>query len=91
MALSGELTIYRAAELKADILAAAAQGSAPALDLAEVSEIDTAGIQLLLLAQREALARGARLSLVAPSAAVREAFGLLELESHLDDAEVLAS
>ncbi len=83
LALSGELTIYRAAELKAELLAAAALGESPVLDLAEVSEIDTAGVQLLLLAQREAAARGAALTLTRPSAAVREVFALLELEAHL--------
>lgn len=91
VALDGELTIYRAAELKAEMLAAAALGSAPVFDLSDVSEIDTAGVQLLLLALREAEARGVKLTLASPSAAVREAFALLELESHLQAGEALAS
>lgn len=83
VALDGELTIYRAAELKPVLLDALHGASAPAFDLSGVTEIDTAGVQLLLLAQREAAAAGARLRLVAPSAAVRDALQLLALESLL--------
>lgn len=52
--IAGEMTIYRAAELKDQLLAQVRAGSKLALDLAEVSEIDSSGIQLLALAQREA-------------------------------------
>lgn len=84
--LDGELSIYRAAELKPLMLGAlsAVGGAAQTrFDLSEVSEIDTAGVQLLLLARREAAACGVVLELAAASPAVRSAFALLELESHL--------
>ena len=79
IALEGELTIYRAAELK-PLLLAALPGTGPIeLDLAEVSEVDTAGLQLLMLLRREAQALGRALQLRSPSLAMVEAFELLDL------------
>ncbi|MFI5495769.1 lipid asymmetry maintenance protein MlaB [Actinoplanes sp. NPDC051859] len=52
--LEGELTIMTAGEQK-DRLLTALEGSAGLrVDLSAVEEIDTAGLQVLLLAQREA-------------------------------------
>lgn len=79
LCLDGELTIYRAAELKPVMLEAVRRTPAPSFDLSDVSEIDTAGVQLLLLARREAAALDRGLRLLAPSAAVRDAFALLAL------------
>ena len=77
--LEGELTIYRAAELK-PLLLAALPGTGPIeLDLAEVSEVDTAGLQLLMLLRREAQVLGRPLHLRNPSLAMVEAFELLDL------------
>ena len=77
--LEGELTIYRAAELK-PLLLAALPGTGPIeIDLAEVSEVDTAGLQLLMLLRREAQALGRALHLRGPSLAMVEAFELLDL------------
>lgn len=52
LVVEGELTIYTAAEMKEKI-GALLTGEAIEIDLAQVSEIDTAGLQLLLLAQSE--------------------------------------
>ena len=85
IALDGELTIYRAAQLK-PLLLAALPGTGPIeLDLAEVTEVDTAGVQLLLLLRREALAAGRTLHLLNPSLAVAEAFELLDLGARFDE------
>jgi anti-sigma B factor antagonist len=79
IAIEGELTIYRAAELK-PLLLAALPGTGPIeLDLAAVSEVDTAGMQLLMLLRREAQALGRPLHLRSPSMAMVEAFELLDL------------
>ncbi len=79
IALEGELTIYRAAELK-PLLLAALPGTGPIeLNLAEVSEVDTAGLQLLMLLRREAQALGRALHLRSPSLAMVEALELLDL------------
>ena len=86
--IDGEMTIYRAAELK-DLLygvlreaAAAARGLA--LDLSQVTEFDSAGVQLLLIARREVERQGQALRLVAPSAAVREVFALTGLSARFE-------
>lgn len=80
-AIEGEMTIYRAAELKelmAPFYDPAARAAAPrAIDLSGVTEIDCSGVQLLALARREAAQAGRELDLEKPSAAVAEVFTLL--------------
>ena len=77
-AIEGELTIYRAAELKPVLLEAAAGGT-PVVDLSQVTEFDSAGRQLLLMAARETQRRGQALQLQAPSEAVREVLAMLDM------------
>ena len=80
--IEGELTIYRAAELRdvlKDALAAVPPNGTLALDLADVSEMDSAGAQLLLAAQKSALATGRALRVSASSASVDEVFAILRL------------
>lgn len=77
-AIEGELTIYRAAELKPVLLEAAA-GEKPAIDLSQVTEFDSAGLQLLLVAAREAQGQDKQLQLLAPSAPVREVLAMLDM------------
>ncbi|MEJ1964143.1 MAG: STAS domain-containing protein [Gammaproteobacteria bacterium] len=70
--LEGELIMQRAEEIKPVLLAALpTDGSVARLDLSQVSEMDTAGLQLLMAANREVIARGATLTIVAASEAVR--------------------
>jgi anti-sigma B factor antagonist len=93
LSIVGELTIYRAAELKQTLLETLDQHRAIELDLSQVSEFDCAGLQLLLFAKRTALARRASLSLVEHSPPVREVFALLQLGLELcpsDPAEAAA-
>jgi len=80
-AIEGDCNIYRAAELKAELLQALQAGATLELDLSDVSELDTAGVQLLLLAEREARARGGALRLVAASPAADEVLALFDLRS----------
>jgi len=77
--LGAELTIYRAGEIKQQLQALLQGGAAFEIDLSRVVEIDTAGVQLLMSAHREAQARGRALRFVRPSAAVDEALTLLAL------------
>jgi anti-anti-sigma factor len=85
--IDGELTIYRAAELRATLQAALEAArtaeSDLALDLAGVTEMDSAGVQLLLAAQKSLQARSHDLHLVAPSEAVVEVLDFLNLSDHL--------
>jgi anti-anti-sigma factor len=76
VAICGDMTVYVASELKTALLAEFAAGHT-ALDLSQVQEIDTAGLQLLLVLNREL--RGA-LKIRACSPGVRATLGLAHLE-----------
>lgn len=87
--IEGELTIYRAAELKATLLDAVVSHPAVEIDLSAVSEFDTAGVQLLMAAKRAAAARETTLRLVGHSTPVLDVFELLDLSGHFGDPIVL--
>lgn len=80
LALSGELTIYEARELQALLLGSLRECESLELDLAGVTELDTAGFQQLYLLRREAATAGKPLRIIAHSAATREVFALLNVE-----------
>jgi anti-sigma B factor antagonist len=82
--LDGELTVQSAAEHKAIVLAALDAGDVIELDLSGVSELDTAGLQLLLLLKREAEHLGKSLRLSASSEAVLEVLALAHLDVQLE-------
>jgi anti-anti-sigma factor len=80
--IRGEMTIYGAAALKESLFAAlAAQTDGCILDLADVSELDTTGLQILLMAERACTARGMPFALRNPSAIVRDTLALLRLRN----------
>ncbi|WP_395702306.1 lipid asymmetry maintenance protein MlaB [Aquabacterium sp.] len=85
--ITGEMTIYRAAELKPLLLQALADGDgAPIeIDLAEVSEFDAAGLQLLMAAKTAATAAGRALRLQGHSPAVLDVFELLDVAAFFGD------
>jgi len=87
--LTGEVTIYRAAALKAEVLAAVAGCTQLEINLAAVTEIDTTGVQLLLLAKRDMAAQGGQLHLVGHAAPVVEAMDLYGLSAHFGDPVLL--
>lgn len=86
LSLDGELTIYRAAEIKPMLLAALSD-SPEGLDveLSGVTEIDSAGVQLLMATKRAAIAAGNTFALTGHSEAVIDALGLLNLAAFFDD------
>jgi anti-anti-sigma factor len=77
--IEGEMTIYRANDLKRDIVGCLERAADIELDLSGVTELDTAGVQLLLLARREADHRGGVARITALSPAVQEVFALCRL------------
>lgn len=85
--LEGELTIFRAAELKPELLS---EPLAREIDLSGVTEIDSAGVQLLMLAKTAALAQQRDMALVRHSPAVLEVFELLNLAAYFNDPLVMA-
>jgi len=79
--VEGDLTVYTAAAQKSRLLPALrAPYTLVELDLVQVCEIDTAGVQLLLLGCNIALMMGGALRLVNPSPAVRAVLELLMLD-----------
>ncbi len=80
--MEGEMTIYRASELKQTLLEALNQSTALTIDLSAVTEMDTAGLQILVLAKKVAQSKQQELQLVAHSAAVQEVFELLNLAEY---------
>jgi len=83
--VEGPCTIYEAAALKARLLEAVSRHDCCHLDLAGVTELDSAGLQVLYLGKREAIRLAHTLSLVEHSAAVREVFDLTGLHAYFGD------
>jgi anti-sigma B factor antagonist len=81
--IEGEMTIYTAQELKDQLLAQLQQGQALVLDLTRVSELDSAGVQLLVLLRNEAAASNKRFELHACSPAVLDVLTLCQLTGWL--------
>lgn len=78
----GEMTIYAAATLAESLrVAIDAQSGDCRIDLSEVSEFDTTGLQILLMARRACAEAKKTLSFVKPSAVVSETLGLLRIEA----------
>lgn len=84
LCISGEMSIYRAVELKEallDVLGALKASDVLELDLSEVTEFDASGLQLVMMAKRISSKRGIKLKLINCSAAVHDVFALLHLDS----------
>ncbi|ROM70620.1 sulfate transporter [Pseudomonas brassicacearum] len=79
--IDGELTIYTAADLAAQWLPRLGETPHMALDLSQITEMDGAGLQLLLMALREAPKAGTQLTLTGRSKAVTETLELCNLKA----------
>ena len=86
--IEGELTIFRAMELKPVILATP---PVTKIDLSGVTDLDTAGLQLLMLAKKTARAQQRDVTLVGHSPAVLEVFELLNVAAYFGDHLVMDS
>lgn len=83
--IEGEMTIYRAHELKQVLISALDKNSSVEINLSKVSEIDSAGVQLLILAKRHAQQHSLSLALIAHSPAVLDVFELFDLSAFFGD------
>lgn len=90
-AIEGEMTIYRAIELKQELMDKIAQHSEIEVDLSRVAEIDSAGLQLMVLAKLEAAARSKVLRFDGHSPAVMEILDLSDLAGFFGDPVVISS
>jgi anti-sigma B factor antagonist len=88
--LQGELTIFNAADQKAELLNFLESGPELEINLGQVQELDSAGLQLLILIKREAAQQGKSLSFTLHSKAVLEVLELTRLTAAFGDQVVLA-
>jgi anti-sigma B factor antagonist len=83
--IEGEMTIYRAEELKQALFGPLLQAARLEVDLSGVTEVDSVGLQLLMLAKRTARSLQGEFRLVGHSPAVLEVFDLLKLAAYFGD------
>lgn len=84
-----ELTIYAVAGLKQPMLEPLGRAAEIEVDLGQVSEIDSAGLQLLVLLKREAIATGKRVGFSGHSPAVIRLLDLYNLAGYFGDPLVI--
>lgn len=87
--MEGEMTIYRADELRQVLMGAIQPEVRLEIDLSGVTELDTCGLQLLMLAKREAARQGGEVQLVRHSPPVLDVFELLNVAAFFGDHLVL--
>lgn len=90
LTIEQELTIYTASEMKAQLMTLLENSSELEFDLSQVGEMDTAGLQLLILAKRECLARGGNLRLSNHSPAVLDVLDLCNMIQFFGDPVVIS-
>lgn len=89
LAINRNLTIYNAAELKDELLDALAAVDQLDLDLSGVEEMDTAGLQLLIVTKQEAVRQNKALRIVQHSPGVREVIDFYNMAAHFGDPLVI--
>lgn len=77
--IKGEMNIYHAQNGKEELMRHIAEADAVELDLSGVTEFDSSGLQILLLAHREMDRNGKELRVKAKSGAVENVIGLFNL------------
>lgn len=86
-----DLTIYNAMEQKQQLVKVLEADRTIELDLSQVGEIDTSGLQLLILAKREAARLNKELTIVAHSPAVRQTLDFCNLATFFGDPMVISA
>ena len=89
--IGGELTIFRAAELKEAILLVIAKHEDIEIDLSQVTEIDGAGLQLLISSKLEARQKNKTLCFTGHSGAVTDALDICDLSVFFGDPIIFSS
>ena len=91
LSVKSEMTIYTAHEQKKQLLEHLKSAKHIQLDLMDVTEIDCAGIQLLMFLKQEAAERQRELVITQHSRAVVEAIELLNLSTYFGDPIVISA
>lgn len=91
LVIQNEMTIYTVLEQRDTLLPYLEENKELQLDLADVTEIDSAGMQLLIMLKQQAIRINNQFSLVHHSQAVVEVLELLNLASFFGDPVVLSA
>ncbi len=91
LAIQDEMTIYTVLEQKRQIFDSLKSAKELQIDLGGVTEIDSAGVQLLMFLKQEAAGRDVKLCLLQHSRAVVEVLELLNLSKHFGDPIVISA
>ena len=89
--LDGAMTIYNAADIKHRLIDALAAAPTLELDLSHVTEVDTAGFQLLVMIKRESLRTQRTLRIVAHSPAVQEVIDFFNMGAFFGDPLIITA
>lgn len=87
--IDGDMTIYTALDLKQELVPCLEKAAQLDFDLSQVNEMDTAGLQLLILLKRETAKRGTRLALTGHSNAATEVIDTFAMAGFFGDPIVL--
>ncbi len=89
LTITEDLTIYHALAQKQVLLEALAASEELELNLSQVGEMDTAGLQLLVLLKKEAQRAGKRVRIVAHSQAVSGVIDFCNMAAEFGDPLVI--
>ncbi len=89
--IKDEMTIYTALEQKNELAPHLKTDHELHINLSEVSEIDSAGLQILLFLKHEATTKNIDLSLLNHSQSVVEVLELLNLTAHFGDPIIISA
>jgi anti-sigma B factor antagonist len=89
--VQGSMTIYEAAAHKHALLDALAEATEMEIDLSSVAEMDTAGLQLLILVKRESLSAGKPLRLAGHSEVTLDVIDRYKLAGYFGDPVVITA
>jgi len=91
--VDGEMTIFQAADLKSELLLCLGQNNLREVefDLSQVTEIDTSGVQLMLMLKHEAQKAEKTLAFTHHSQVVLDVIDILNLGGTLGDPLLLAA
>ena len=85
IAIAGEFGIFTAAAIRADLLTALDHAKEVEVDLTQVTELDSAGVQLMVAAKREAAALNKNLHFSGHSQAVLDTLDLTDISAYFGD------
>ncbi|TAN51238.1 MAG: anti-sigma factor antagonist [Methylococcaceae bacterium] len=89
--VKGDMTIYTAEALKTHLLNALCVSNTLEIDLSAVEEMDSAGMQLLVVVKREAQRLGKKLSLVQHSPATMRVLDLFNMSAYFGDPVIITA